>query len=60
MTIDELIENFEGQQVKTKMEIEKLKETLADREEYLTKLIGGVEALKLYKDQENLSVEEGG
>lgn len=59
MTIDELIENFEAQQIKTKMEIEKLKETLADREEYLIKLIGGVEALKLYNDQDNLSVEEG-
>jgi len=60
MTIEELIENFEAQQIKTKMEIEQLKEKLADREEYLTKLIGGVEALKLYKDQDNLSVEEGG
>ena len=60
MTIDELIENFEAQQIKTKMEIEQLKEKLNDREEYLTKLIGGVEALKLYKDQDNLSVEEGG
>jgi hypothetical protein len=59
MTIEELIENFEAQQIKTKMEIEKLKETLTDREEYLVKLIGGVEALKLYKDQENLSIEEG-
>jgi len=59
MTIEQLIENFEAQQIKTKMEIEKLKETLADREEYLVKLIGGVEALKLYKDQENLSIEEG-
>ena len=59
MTIDELIENFEAQQIKTKMEIEQLKEKLADREEYLTKLIGGVEALKLYKDQDNLSIEEG-
>ena len=60
MSIDELIENFEAQQIKTKMEIEQLKEKLNDREEYLTKLIGGVEALKLYRDQENLSVEEGG
>jgi hypothetical protein len=59
MSIDELIENFEAQQIKTKMEIEQLKEKLADREEYLTKLIGGVEALKLYKDQDNLSIEEG-
>lgn len=60
MTIQELIENFEAQQIKTKLEIEQIKEKLADREEYLVKLIGGVEALKLYKDQENLSVEEGG
>ena len=59
MSIDELIENFEAQQIKTKMEIEQLKEKLPDREEYLTKLIGGVEALKLYKDQDNLSIEEG-
>jgi hypothetical protein len=59
MTIEELIDNFEAQQIKTKMEIEKLKETLTDREEYLIKLIGGVEALNLYKDQEKLSIEEG-
>ena len=59
MTIEELIENFESQQIKTKLEIEKLQEQLDDRKEYLVKLIGGVEALKLYKDQENLSIEEG-
>lgn len=59
MTIDELIENFEAQQIKTKMEIEQLQEKLDDRKEYLVKLIGGVEALNLYKDQENLSVAEG-
>ncbi len=59
MTIEELIENFEAQQIKTKMEIQQLKDNLADREEYLVKLIGGVEALNLYKDHENLSIEEG-
>jgi hypothetical protein len=31
MTIDELIENLEAQQVKTRMEIEQLKKTLDDR-----------------------------
>jgi hypothetical protein len=59
MTINELIENFEAQQIKTRVEIQKLKETLKDREEYLVKLIGGVEALTLMNDQENLSNEEG-
>jgi hypothetical protein len=59
MTVEELIENFEAQKFKTKIEIEELKEKLKDREEYLIKLIGGVEALTLMKDQENLSVEEG-
>jgi hypothetical protein len=59
MTVEELIENFESQKFKTKVEIEELKEKLKDREEYLIKLIGGVEALTLMKDQENLSVEEG-
>lgn len=52
MTIDELIENLEAQQVKTRMEIEQLKKTLDDREEYVVKLIGGVEALKLYQEQQ--------
>lgn len=60
MTIDELIENFEAQQIKTKLEIEKLQEKLDDRKEYLVKLIGGVEALKLYNDQQNLTDEQGG
>ena len=59
MTVEEIIENFEAQKFKTKIEIEELKEKLKDREEYLIKLIGGVEALTLLKDQENLSVEEG-
>jgi hypothetical protein len=59
MTVEELIENFESQKFKTKVEIEELKEKLKDREEYLIKLIGGVEALTLMKDQENLSIEEG-
>jgi len=59
MTINELIENFEAQQIKTRVEIQKLKETLKDRKEYLVKLIGGVEALTLMNDQENLSNEEG-
>ena len=52
MTIDELIENLEAQQVKTRMEIEQLKKALDDREEYVVKLIGGVEALKLYQEQQ--------
>lgn len=59
MTINELIENLEAQQIKTKIEIDKLKETLKDREEYLVKLIGGVEALTLLQDHQNLSIEEG-
>jgi len=60
MTIEELIENFEAQQLKTKAEIEQLKEKLKDREEYLVKLIGGVEALRLYKDQENMTEHQEG
>jgi len=60
MTIEELIENLEAQQIKTKMEIEKLKETLKDREEYLIKLIGGVEALTIFKDHENLPINQEG
>jgi hypothetical protein len=52
MTIQELIDNFEQQRLSTKSEVEKLKETLSDREEYLVKLIGGIEALKLYQEQQ--------
>ena len=61
MSIDELIENFEAQQIKTKMEIEQLKEKLADREEYLTKLKTCLNAKKIVthfenSDQVNVSV----
>ena len=59
MNIEELIENLESQQIKTKIEIEQLKENLKDREEYLVKLVGGVEALNLFKEQQNL-LNEGG
>lgn len=59
MNIEELIENLESQQIKTKIEIEQLKEKLKDREEYLVKLVGGVEALNLFKEQQNL-LNEGG
>lgn len=59
-TLDDLIDNFLSQQIKIKLEIDQLKEKLSEKEEYLIKLVGGVEALTLYKDQENLSVEEGG
>jgi hypothetical protein len=52
MTVEDLIENFEAQKYKTKVEIQELKEKLKDREEYLVKLIGGVEALEILKDQE--------
>jgi hypothetical protein len=52
MTIQELIDNFEQQRLSTKSEVEKLKETLRDREEYMVKLIGGIEALKLYQEQQ--------
>ena len=60
LSIEELIQNLEEQQIKTKIEIDKLKETLKDREEYLVKLIGGVEALTIFKDQENLSINQEG
>jgi len=60
MTLNELIENFEAQQLQVKIEIEELKSKLKDKKEYLDKLIGGVEALKLYKDQENLTEQQEG
>jgi hypothetical protein len=60
MTINELIENFEAQQIKTRVEIQKLKETLKDREEYLVKLIGGIEALKLYQEQQISETDDTG
>jgi hypothetical protein len=60
MTINELIENFEAQQIKTRVEIQKLKETLADREEYLIKLVGGIEALKLYQEQQISETDDTG
>lgn len=60
MRIDELIGNLEAQQNKTRIEIDHLKKTLDDREEYLVKLIGGVEALTIFKDHEFLPNEQEG
>jgi hypothetical protein len=60
MTIQELIDNFEQQRLSTKSEVEKLKETLTDREEYLIKLVGGIEALKLYQEQQISETDDTG
>ena len=42
---DMLLSNLETQQAKTRQEIHLLEEELADKKEYLLKIVGGIETL---------------
>lgn len=42
---DMLLNNLETQQAKTRQEIHLLEEELADKKEYLLKIVGGIETL---------------
>jgi hypothetical protein len=42
---DMLLSNLETQQAKTRQEIHLLEEDLADKKEYLLKIVGGIETL---------------
>ena len=42
---DILLSNLETQQAKTRQEIHLLEEDLADKKEYLLKIVGGIETL---------------